>query len=172
MKIYIIKFSLIAATFNAIWMLLYVVTFGIFAFHWGEIFRVACLICTFSFFTYLGIKSYKMSLPNSQISMKQALQVGIMIVVLSTTIYAIFWSIIIAYFIPNFADIFANECIEYNKILGKSSETMAKKTIEMNEYRVNYKKPLVNILYSYTEILPIGIILTIFCAYVLKNKRN
>jgi hypothetical protein len=49
---------------------------------------------------------------------------------------------------------------------------MRKKIIEMNEYRVNYKKPIVNIMYSFSEILPIGIILSVICAFALKNKKS
>ncbi|NDC29722.1 MAG: DUF4199 domain-containing protein [Bacteroidetes bacterium] len=172
MRRHIIKYSLIAAGCNALWMLLYVATFGIFALHWGEAFRVAILICTFSFFTYLCIKSYRQTNPNSEISMKEAMKLGILITFFATTLYAVLWAIINYYFIPDFADRFADHLIEYNRYLGKSPETMRKKIIEMDEYRVNYKKPLVNIIYSFTEILPIGIILSVINAFVLKNKKS
>jgi hypothetical protein len=172
MKRHIVKYSLIAAGCNALWMLLYVATFGIFTLHWGEAFRVAILISTFSFFTYLCIKSYRQTNPNSKISMKEAMKLGILITIFATTLYAVLWAIINYFFIPDFADRFADHTIEYNRYLGKSPETMRKKIIEMNEYRVNYKKPIVNIMYSFSEILPIGIILSVICAFALKNKKS
>ena len=172
MRRHIIKYSLIAAGCNALWMLLYVATFGIFALHWGEVFRVAILICTFSFFTYLCIKSYRQTNPNSEISMREAMKLGILITIFATTLYAVLWAIITHFFIPDFADQFADQLIEYNKAIGKSPETIERKIREMDEYRVSYKKPLVNITYSYIEILPIGIILSVISAFALKNKKG
>jgi superfamily I DNA/RNA helicase len=75
--------------------------------------------------------------------MKEAMKLGILITIFATTLYAVLWAIINYFFIPDFADRFADHTIEYNRYLGKSPETMRKKIIEMNEYRVNYKKPIV-----------------------------
>jgi hypothetical protein len=70
--------------------------------------------------------------------MKEAMKLGILITIFATTLYAVLWAIINYFFIPDFADRFADHTIEYNRYLGKSPETMRKKIIEMNEYRVNY----------------------------------
>lgn len=41
----------------------------------------------------------------------------------------------------------------------------------MNDFAVSYKNPFYNALLTYTEILPVGLIIALLCAFFLKKKK-
>jgi hypothetical protein len=73
---------------------------------------------------------------------------------------------------PDFGEKYAAQTIEQLKASGASATEIAKQTKEMNDFAVMYKNPLFNALITYTEILPVGLIVTILCALILKRKNN
>ena len=61
---------------------------------------------------------------------------------------------------------------KYSEMVLKNTkpESLAAKTAEMNQMAVWYKNPMMVILLTYTEILPIGIIVSLISALILKKK--
>lgn len=56
-------------------------------------------------------------------------------------------------------------------ILKKANpEELAAKTAEMNQMKAWYKNPLMIILLTYMEILPIGIVVSLIGSLILKKK--
>ena len=51
-----------------------------------------------------------------------------------------------------------------------SPEEVAKVTEEMNSFKEMYKNPILVILITYIEILPLGIVYTLISALILKKK--
>lgn len=57
-------------------------------------------------------------------------------------------------------------------ILKKASpEDLASKTVEMNQMKEWYKNPLLIILLTFGEILPLGIVISLVSALILKKKK-
>ena len=50
-------------------------------------------------------------------------------------------------------------------------EAFKAKAAEMQMYRDAYKNPLMFALFTYAEILPVGVFVTIFCAFILRRKH-
>lgn len=53
-----------------------------------------------------------------------------------------------------------------------SPEEVAKVTEEMNSFKEMYKNPIWVILFTYMEILPLGIVFSLISALFLKKKTN
>jgi len=66
-------------------------------------------------------------------------------------------------------DKYAVAIISKAKASGISADELAKKTAEMAQMKEWYKNPVFVILMTYVEILPIGLIVTLISALILKR---
>ncbi|SFA69437.1 Protein of unknown function [Flavobacterium swingsii] len=115
-------------------------------------------------FVILGIKQQREA-NNGVISFGKAFVTGLLISLTISTIYVIVWLIVYYNFFPDFID-------QYSAMVLKNTkpEEIASKTAEMNQMKEWYKSPVMIILLTYMEILPIGILVSLIGAFILKKK--
>ena len=116
------------------------------------------------FFLVWGIKQQREA-NNGSISFGKAFMTGFWITLIISTIYVLVWLVILYNFFPNFMEHYANMAIEK-----ASPEEVVKVTEEMNTYKEMYKSPIMVILLTYMEILPLGIVFSLVSALILKKK--
>ena len=116
------------------------------------------------FFVVLGIKQQK-DANNGFISLGKAFLTGFWITLIISTIYVVVWLIIFYNFFPNFAEHYTDMAIAK-----ASPDEVAKVTEEMNSFKEMYKSPIMVILLTYMEILPLGIVFSLISALILKKK--
>jgi hypothetical protein len=56
------------------------------------------------------------------------------------------------------------------KSSGASEAALQTATAEMDEMVKNYNKPLYRLSTTYAEILPVGVLISLICAFILKRK--
>ena len=117
------------------------------------------------FFVVAGIKQHREA-NNGVISFGKAFLTGFWITFIISTIYVLVWLIILYNFFPNFMEHYANMAIEK-----ASLDEVAKVTEEMNTYKEMYKNPVMVILLTYMEILPLGIVFSLVSAVILKKRQ-
>ena len=61
--------------------------------------------------------------------------------------------------------------IAHAKAKGVSGAKLAKLTAEMEQFRIQYANPLYRIFEGYTEILPVGVLVSLVSAALLRNSR-
>jgi hypothetical protein len=121
-------------------------------------------------FVFVGIKNYRDKQNGGKITFGDAFKIGFFIALIASCIYTIVWMIEFHFFMPDFMEKFAAKAIEGIKSSGLSATEMNAKIAEMESMRENYKNPLLRIAYTLIEILPLGIIVTIISALILKRK--
>ena len=117
------------------------------------------------FFVVLGIKQQR-DTNNGSISLGKAFLTGFWITLIISTIYVIVWLIIFYNFFPNFAEHYTDMAIAK-----ASPDEVAQVTEEMNSFKEMYKNPIMVILLTYMEILPLGIVFSLISALILKKKQ-
>ena len=55
---------------------------------------------------------------------------------------------------------------------GASQAVLDEKSAEMRSYKEMYQSPIMVILLTYTEILPVGLVVSLISALILKRKPN
>jgi hypothetical protein len=112
----------------------------------------------------LGIKQER-KINNGTITFGKAFLTGLCISFIISTIYVLVWLIIYYNFFPDFME-------KYSEMILKNTkpEDLVAKTTEINQMKEWYKNPLMIILLTYMEIFPIGIVVSIISALVLKKK--
>lgn len=140
-------------------------------FEHGMIYGYAGMILAFSMI-FVGIKSYRDKHLDGYISFGKAFQVGLFICLIASTMYVVTWLIDNYFFIPDFGERYAEFMINQMKKEGASEAEILAKTTEMAEFNEMYKNPFVKVLFTYLEILPIGIMLTLIAALIFKKKAQ
>ena len=119
---------------------------------------------------YVGIRNYRDKYNEGVISFGKAFKVGILIVLIASTMYVVAWMIDYFFFIPDFAEKFSAHQLEELKASGASQAKIDKETAEMADFVTMYKNPFFNAMMTYAEILPVGLIVTLISALILKRK--
>jgi hypothetical protein len=122
-------------------------------------------------FIFVGIKNYRDKQNGGIISFGKAFLLGFMISFIASTLYVITWGIEFHFFMPGFMDKYSAMQVKELQESGLSGAALdeALKSIETAGY--NYKhNPFFFAMYTYMEILPVGIIITLISSLILRKK--
>ncbi|MEQ9422949.1 MAG: DUF4199 domain-containing protein [Cyclobacteriaceae bacterium] len=119
---------------------------------------------------YFGVRKYRDHELNGVISFKDAFLNGLIIVLIASAIYVIVWMIYYPLFLPDFANQYmASEVIKLEES-GLTGNELQLKIQEMEDFNEMYKQPAVMAGFTFLEIFPIGVIVTIISALILKKS--
>jgi Protein of unknown function (DUF4199) len=154
---------------------MFLITMGLYHkegnFDGGMWFGYASMLLAFSLI-FVAIIRYRDKYNNGAISFGKAFRIGLYITLIASTIYVVTWLIDYYVFIPDFAEKYAASMIDKLKAGGASVAEIAKHTKEMNSFKEMYKNPLFVILFTYIEILPVGLLLSLIASLILKRKAK
>lgn len=137
----------------------------------GMFIGYASMLVAFSFI-FVAIKTYRDKYQGGTITFWQGCKIGLMITLIGSTMYVVTWAFIYNYVIPDFMVLLTNASIESAKAAGKSEVELAAITAEMAGYVEIYKSPFGFTLYTYMEILPVGIFVTLLSTTILWFTRK
>ncbi len=136
----------------------------------GMVIGYTSMVLAFSM-VFVGIRNYRNKYSNGLISFAKAFKVGFFIVLIASTIYVIAWLISYYNFMPDFAEKYGMHMINQLKASGASRAKIDAATKEMADFAVMYKKPYYVIMFTYIEILPVGLLVTLISSLILKRKK-
>lgn len=131
----------------------------------------ASMLIAFSL-VFVGIKNYRDKYNGGIISFGKALKIGIMIVLIASTIYVIAWLIDYFFFIPEFLEKYSTHVLEELKASGATQIEIDKQVEEMANFGKMYQNPFFNAMMTYMEILPVGLVVTLISSLVLKRNAK
>ncbi len=124
-------------------------------------------------FIFFGIMKYRDEENKGNITFIEALKIGIIIASIASLFYVVVWLIEYYFFFPDFMDKFAEMSLQKMKTSGSTASEIAAKTAELNKYEEYYKSPIMIVLLTLMEIFPLGLVVALVCALILKrNKQN
>ena len=131
----------------------------------------ASMIIAFSMI-FVGIKNYRDKYNGGILSFGKAFKVGFFITLLASTIYVIVWLVEEHFFFSDFMEKYM--AFELNKLQssGIGAAELADKTKELEQAKEMYRNPFFKILFTYAEILPVGLIVTLISSLILKRTNN
>lgn len=135
----------------------------------GLVIGYSSMLIAFSL-VFVGIKNYRDKYNNGVISFGKAFKIGIMIVLIASTIYVFVWLIAYNYFIPDYLDKYAAYMLDKLRAGGASQIEIDNQIKEMADFTVKYKNPFFNAMLTYVEILPVGLVVTLISSFILKRK--
>jgi hypothetical protein len=137
----------------------------------GEVIGYTTMVLAF-LMVFFGIRSYRDTVAGGAISFGRAFAVGIQITLIACVCYVASWEIIYYKMMPDFADKYAARVVEKTKASGATQAQVAETTRKMDEFKAMYKNPLINVAMTFVEPFPVGLLITLACAGVLRRKRK
>jgi hypothetical protein len=137
----------------------------------GMIIGFASMIMAFSLI-FVAIKNVRDKYQNGVISFGKAFMIGFYVSLICSTIYVITWEIIYRNFIPDFYEKYAEHIVESLKKQNLAPDEFQKQLAEVESNTKMYKSPVSGFLIIYMEILPVGILISLIAALILKRKNR
>ena len=100
-----------------------------------------------------------------------ALLVGLGISAVAGVIYVVAWEITLALTDFAFIDAYANAAIEAARAKGGSPGEIEAVVGQMAEFREQYSNPLFRMPVTFIEIFPVGVLVSLISAALLRNSR-
>ena len=119
---------------------------------------------------YFGIRSYRDNTLAGQISFGRAFACGILITLISSVCYVVMWEVLYFNFMPHFMDGYFAAHIHKLQSAGLDAATTAARVAAIQHSQQLYQNPLVNMAYTLMEPLPVGLLITLLSAALLRRK--
>jgi hypothetical protein len=119
---------------------------------------------------YFGIRSYRDNTLAGQISFGRAFACGILITLITTAFYVAMWEIVYFNFMPHFMDSYFAAQIHKVHSSGLDPATAAAQVAAIQRSQQLYQNPFVNMAYTFIEPFPVGLLITLISAAVLRRK--
>lgn len=119
---------------------------------------------------YFGIRSYRDNVLDGRISFGRGFACGILITLITTVCYVATWEVIYFKFIPHFMDSYFAAQVHRVQASGQDPATTAAQVAAIEHSQQLYQNPLVNMAYTFIEPLPVGVIITLVSAGVLRRR--
>jgi hypothetical protein len=120
-------------------------------------------------FIFIAIKTHRDQL-GGVISFKQAFLTGLTVAVIASLFYTLAWAIINKAFYPEFMDEYVAAELGRMRERGKSSAEILKASKNMESIKAAYTSWPGLIGYTLMEVLPLGIVVALVAALILKRK--
>ncbi len=138
----------------------------------GELVGYASMIVALSL-VFFGIKSFRDNVQSGTIKFWKAMHVGVLITLVASLLYATTWEVyyqadseLRSTFMAKYTEHVTNKMKEK----GASAVEIEKKVQEMQQLSELYKNPFFRFGITLLEILPVGILVTLVSATILRKK--
>lgn len=100
-----------------------------------------------------------------------AFGLGLGISFVAGILYVAAWETAVAVTHSDFAGTYANALIDQEKAKGVTGEALAKFVAGMEQFKVQYRNPLYRLPMTFAEIFPVGVLVSLVSAGLLRNSR-
>lgn len=171
MRRIVIKFGLISGAIisAATAIMLPLCMRGVFDFSASEVVGYTAMVLSF-LMVFFGVRSYRDDVAGGAIGFGKAFGVGLLITLVACSVYVVAWQIVYWGFIPDFLDHYNAYQLDELRTEGASPEVIEEKQAEMETFAELYANPLFNVLITFLEVFPVGLVVTLVSAAILRRR--
>lgn len=143
---------------------------GTLTFDNGEVVGYTTMVISLSM-VFFGVKSCRDYHFNGTISFWKAVQVGLLITVIASVMYALAWEVCYNTVASDFTEKMSAHYLEKMKKDAKNEVEVEAAVTQMQSFKEWYENPLLRFGLTTMEILPVGIVITLISAGLLHRKE-
>ncbi|MCI0664404.1 MAG: DUF4199 domain-containing protein [Acidobacteria bacterium] len=168
-------FGLLAGVIISMFMILGFVLYetDVMTTYFSELVGYATMVIALSM-VFFGIKSYRDNYQNGAIRFWKGFQVGLLISLIASLMYALTWETYMQSrpaSAASFMEKYKESVINKMKEKGASAEKIDQEIKSIEIWMQRYQNPLIRFGITIMEILPVGIIITLISAALLRKKE-
>jgi hypothetical protein len=164
----VLTFGLISGVLSSVMMLATVPFMERIGFDRGVIVGYTAIVLSF-LLVFFGIRSYREQ-SGGTLTFGRGFTVGILITLISCAFYVATWQVVYFKINPGFADQYAAYAIDRARASGATDPAIADLRQQMARFKVMLDNPLYNAALTLIEPLPVGLLVTLVSAAVLRKK--
>jgi hypothetical protein len=142
---------------------------GIIDFDHSEILGYTAMVLSF-LLVFFGIRSYRDTVAGGAIGFGKAFQVGILITLITCAMYVLAWEIAYFNFFPDFLTQYSAHVLAKMHAKGAREADIRETTAQMAEMAKHYNNLFYNCAVTFLEVFPVGLIVTLISAAILRRK--
>lgn len=120
---------------------------------------------------FVGIKRHRDQALGGVIRFWPAFAMGLGISLVAGVFYVLAWEAALAVTGMDFGAKYAEHLLEQRRAAGAGAAELAKYAAELDAFRVQYANPLYRMPMTFTEIFPVGVLVSLISAALLRNPR-
>jgi Protein of unknown function (DUF4199) len=123
---------------------------------------------------FFGIKSYRDNYQSGEIRFWKGLQIGLLITLIASFLYALTWETynrVRPASATAFIDYYVECQIDKLKRKGGAADAIDQEVKKINDFKIMYRNPAIRFGMTLLEIMPVGIIITLISAALLRKKE-
>lgn len=172
MKKIILTFGLIAGSIVAVLMIITMSFWesGVVNFDNGELVGYTGMVVALSMI-FFGIKSYRDQHGRGVITFGKGVKIGLLITLIAAVMYSLAWEICYNTVASGFTEKMQAHYFAELESQGMSPEKLEKAKQDWQTFSEYYKNPVIRFFVTMVEILPVGIIITLLGAGILRKQE-
>jgi hypothetical protein len=120
---------------------------------------------------FVAIKRHRDESGGGVIGFWPAFALGLGISFVASVCYVLAWEATVAITHMDFANSYASVMIEQQKARGLSGAALDKFIAQMEQFKIDYANPLFRLPMTFVEIFPVGVLVSLISAGLLRNRR-
>jgi hypothetical protein len=120
---------------------------------------------------FMGVKRHRDEVGGGVIRFWSGFWLGLGISAVASLFYVLAWEAALAVTDTDFMGIYAAQMIEQKRAAGVSAAELARYAAEMRDFARQYANPLYRMPITFTEIFPVGVLVSLVSAALLRNPR-
>jgi hypothetical protein len=168
MKKTILTFGLISGVLISLMMAATIPFADRIGFDRGEYVGYTTMVLAF-LLVFFGIRSFRDN-SGGAITFAKGFAVGISITLIACVFYVVTWEVLYFNFLPGFMDKYAAYAVAKLQASGASAAAIQAQIQQLKQLKVMYDNPLTNAAMTFLEPLPVGLVITLISAAVLRRK--
>jgi hypothetical protein len=122
-------------------------------------------------FIFFGVRSYRENVGGGRLTFGRGFAVGILITLISSACYVGTWEILYFNFMPGFAEKYSAHMVEHAKASGAGQQKIDEQVRQAKQFKQMYDNPVINAGLTFMEIFPVGLVVTLISAGILRKKE-
>jgi hypothetical protein len=171
MKRVVLTFGLIAGAILSVMLLATLPFIERIGFDRGEILGYASMVAAF-LLIFFGVRAYRDNVADGRVGFGRAFAVGALIALVASACYVATWQVVYYTIAPDFAEKYQEHVLEKERARGASEADLARRQLQMERFAELYRNPFFNIAVTFIEPLPVGLVIALVSAGVLRRPRG
>lgn len=144
---------------------------GVVSLDWGELIGYSSMVLAF-LMVFFGVRAYRDGRADEAFSFGRAVKVGILITLVICAVYVLVWEVLYFTVANDFTEVYAAHVIEKLEAEGASAVEIAAMEQKIARFAELYDNPLINAAITFLEIFPVGLVMTLLSAAILRRRER